>query len=192
MDRAPFANTFGPTTQGQKTMALCKIPVKKKNRHDLRIFPCSAVYFLGTGLGTREARTFSVKIRTMQKPCSPNIKTYIFPLKITSSPSSSSSLSPLKVMASYTPSSSRPHTPLGLSPRGSYTNLASAAYDASSPGGHGAKDEKERLRAEREVQEALLKAQDGVEKAKKEEAGMPASTVGECSILNGCARSLGT
>ncbi|KAE8541877.1 GDP-mannose transporter 2 [Cryptococcus gattii VGV] len=80
-------------------------------------------------------------------------------------------------MASYTPSSSRPHTPLGLSPRGSYTNLASAAYDASSPGGHGAKDEKERLRAEREVQEALLKAQDGVEKAKKEEVGMPASTV---------------
>lgn len=87
MDRAPFANAFGPTTQGQKTMALCQIPAKKKSRHDLRIFPCSAVYFLGTGLGTREARTFSVKIRTMQKPCSPNTKTYIFPLKITSSPS---------------------------------------------------------------------------------------------------------
>lgn len=84
-----------------------------------------------------------------------------------------------QAMASYTPSSSRPHTPLGLSPRGSYTNLASAAYDASSPGGHGAKDEKERLRAEREVQEALLKAQDGVEKAKKEEVCMPASTTGE-------------
>ncbi|KAL0247300.1 GDP-mannose transporter 2 [Cryptococcus tetragattii IND107] len=92
-------------------------------------------------------------------------------------------------MASYTPSSSRPHTPLGLSPRGSYTNLASAAYDASSPGGHGAKDEKERLRAEREVQEALLKAQDGVEKAKKEEAGMPASTV-VLPILNYCVASI--
>lgn len=70
MDRAPFANAFGRTIrQGQKTMALCII-LRKKSRHDLRIFPCSAVYFLGTGLGTREARTFSVKIRTMQKPCS--------------------------------------------------------------------------------------------------------------------------
>ncbi|OXB35778.1 GDP-mannose transporter 2 [Cryptococcus neoformans] len=93
-------------------------------------------------------------------------------------------------MASYTPSSSRPHTPLGLSPRGSYTNLASAAaYDASSPGGHGAKDEKERLRAEREVQEALLKAQDGVEKAKKEEACMPASTT-VLPILSYCVASI--
>ncbi|WVQ72691.1 GDP-mannose transporter 2 [Cryptococcus sp. DSM 104548] len=88
-------------------------------------------------------------------------------------------------MAPYTPSSSRPHTPLGLSPRGSYTNLASAAYEAStpsglvSPGGNalGAiNDEKERLRAEKEVQEALRKAQDEEEKAKRQDLPVPASS----------------
>lgn len=65
---------------------------------------------------------------------------------------------------------SRPTTPLGLSPRGSYVNLHSAMLDSPS--------EKERIRAEKEVQAALLKAEDGIERAKKEEVGMPAGSPG--------------
>jgi len=38
--------------------------------------------------------------------------------------------------------------------------------------------EKERIRAEKEVQAALLKAEDGIERAKKEEVGMPAGSPG--------------
>lgn len=45
-------------------------------------------------------------------------------------------------------------------------------------GGAPSPSEKERLKAEMEVQAALLRA-DGAEKAKKEEASMPASSPGE-------------
>ncbi|KAK6910944.1 GDP-mannose transporter 2 [Kwoniella mangroviensis CBS 8507] len=89
-----------------------------------------------------------------------------------------------------TPTISRPHTPNGLSPRGSYTNL-SAALDASTPGSStpALMAEKERMRAEAEVREALLKAADGAEKAKKEETGMPAGSP-VWPILSYCVASI--
>ena len=73
---------------------------------------------------------------------------------------------------------SRPGTPLGLSPRGSYANLANAA-ESSSPSTP-SRDEKDRLKAEMEVQ-ARLKADDS-DKSKKEEVGMPVASPGEVSI----------
>lgn len=72
---------------------------------------------------------------------------------------------------------SRPTTPLGLSPRGSYVNLANAIID-STPGSP-TRGEKDRLKAEMEVQQSLLKQADGQEKTKKEEAGMPVASPGE-------------
>ncbi|ORY21369.1 putative GDP-mannose transporter [Naematelia encephala] len=84
---------------------------------------------------------------------------------------------------------SRPQTPLGLSPRGSYVNLANAVLDRDSTPGTPTRDEKERLRAELEVREALLKAEDKLESAKKEESPMPvASPV--WPILSYCAASI--
>ncbi len=68
---------------------------------------------------------------------------------------------------------SRPSTPFGLSPRGSFGNLADAA--PGTPTG----DEKERVRAELQMQARLQ--EDVVEKAKKEEVGMPAASPGELS-----------
>ncbi|KAK8854545.1 GDP-mannose transporter 2 [Kwoniella newhampshirensis] len=87
---------------------------------------------------------------------------------------------------------SRPQTPAGarpgLSPRGSYTNLA-AAYENSTPSGAQTPNEKERMRAELEVQAALLKAAEGAEKAKKEEAAMPAGSP-VWPILSYCMASI--
>ena len=70
---------------------------------------------------------------------------------------------------------SRPTTP-GLSPRsGSSANLHSTLLEAA---------EKDRQRAEAEVQQALLKAEDGLERAKKEINSVSASSPGEsCCFL---------
>ena len=70
---------------------------------------------------------------------------------------------------------SRSTTPSGLSPRGSYVNLHAAMLES----GSNTPSEKERMMAEMEVQAALLKAEDGAERAKKEEVGMPAGSPGE-------------
>jgi len=70
---------------------------------------------------------------------------------------------------------SRPTTPLGLSPRGSYVNIHSAMLESPS--------EKERVKAEFSVQAALLKLEDGLERAKKEETGMPAGSPSEHDFL---------
>ncbi|WVO14439.1 GDP-mannose transporter 2 [Cryptococcus depauperatus] len=101
----------------------------------------------------------------------------------------------------YIPTLFRPETPLRPSPRGSYFNLAgAAANDAASPSGaitpnsdlagnYSIKEEKEKLRVQREAQEKLLEVQDGLEKAKKEDAGMPvASPV--LPILSYCFASI--
>ena len=79
---------------------------------------------------------------------------------------------------------SRPQTPLGLSPRNSYVNLREAAdpHSHTAPNGlaspiRAALDEKERLKAEMEVHAKLLR-EDGAEKAKKEEPGLPAGSPG--------------
>ncbi|KAK1927351.1 hypothetical protein DB88DRAFT_477706 [Papiliotrema laurentii] len=68
---------------------------------------------------------------------------------------------------------SRPTTPSGLSPRGSYVNLHSALLDKE---GANSPSEKERLKAEMEVQAALLRKEDGAERAKKEEPSLPAGS----------------
>jgi len=84
--------------------------------------------------------------------------------------------SPIKIPPPIPPPSpafknmSRPTTPLGFSPRGSFANLAEPA-----PGTP--RDEKERLRAEMEMH-ARVKADDE-EKAKKEEVGMSVACPGE-------------
>jgi GDP-mannose transporter len=71
---------------------------------------------------------------------------------------------------------SRPSTPRGISPRGSYVNLLEGREEgAFSP----SKIEKERLRAEAEVKASLLKEKDG-EKS-KEEAPIPAGSPGMSS-----------
>lgn len=71
---------------------------------------------------------------------------------------------------------SRPTTPSGLSPRGSYVNLHSALLDKE---GANSPSEKERLKAEMEVQAALLRKEDGAERAKKEEPSLPAGSPGK-------------
>ncbi|EIW68378.1 hypothetical protein TREMEDRAFT_69337 [Tremella mesenterica DSM 1558] len=81
---------------------------------------------------------------------------------------------------------SRPQTPLGLSPRGSYVNLAAAAADQSPLR---TVDEKGRIKAEAEVHAALMKAADGAERAKKEEVGVPASSP-VWPILSYCVASI--
>jgi GDP-mannose transporter len=70
---------------------------------------------------------------------------------------------------------SRPQTPHGISPRGSYVNLLEGRENeaaAFSP----SKIEKERLRAEAEVNASLLKERDGDKK--KEEAPVVVSSPG--------------
>jgi GDP-mannose transporter len=74
---------------------------------------------------------------------------------------------------------SRPTTPLGLSPRGSFVNINHAALVDSAPGTP--RDEKDRWRAEDEVRQALLKA-DGLEKAKKEDLTLPVGSPGESIV----------
>jgi GDP-mannose transporter len=70
---------------------------------------------------------------------------------------------------------SRPQTPRGLSPRGSYVNLL-AAGESEKETFTPSKLEKERLKAEAEVQAALLR---NGEKAK--EAAVPVGSSGEFS-----------
>lgn len=72
---------------------------------------------------------------------------------------------------------SRPTTPHGVSPRGSYVNLLEGREDGAglfSP----SKIEKERLRAEAEVNASLLKEKDG---EKKEEPPVPVGSSGMSS-----------
>lgn len=74
---------------------------------------------------------------------------------------------------------SRPTTPLGLSPRGSFVNLADAAGNTNP-----IRDEKERIRAELLVQAQLQsQSQADEEKAKKEEIGMPVASPGMSPYL---------
>ena len=73
---------------------------------------------------------------------------------------------------------SRPSTPMGLSPRGSFINVSQAANHDNGSGSL-TPTEKGRIKAELEIHQALLKAEDGVEKAKKEEVGMPVGSPGE-------------
>lgn len=69
---------------------------------------------------------------------------------------------------------SRPTTPHGISPRGSYVNLLEGREEgAFSP----SKVEKERLRAEAEVNASLLREKEGDKK--KEEAAPPAGSPGK-------------
>lgn len=75
---------------------------------------------------------------------------------------------------------SRPTTPHGLSPRGSYVNLLAAGdsdKETFTPG----KLEKERLKAEAEVNAALLKHE---EKVKKEEVVVPVGSSGETHLAS--------
>ena len=76
---------------------------------------------------------------------------------------------------------SRPTTPHGISPRGSYVNLLEGREEgAFSP----SKIEKERLRAEAEVNAALLKDKEGDKK--KEEAPVSAGSPGESMPSPNC------
>ena len=77
---------------------------------------------------------------------------------------------------------SRPSTPLGLSPRGSFANLADAI-----PGTP--RDEKIRIKAEMDLQAALQSQADIQEKAKKEETGMPVASPGKSHLASGDHRS---
>lgn len=70
---------------------------------------------------------------------------------------------------------SRPTTPHGISPRGSYVNLLEGREEgAFSP----SKIEKERLRAEAEVKASLLKEKDSEKSARKEEPTVPVGSSG--------------
>jgi GDP-mannose transporter len=78
---------------------------------------------------------------------------------------------------------SRPATPAGLSPRGSYINLADAAEPGTPLFNANRVDEKGRLKAESEA-ESLLRSEMALkaDRAKKEEVGMPAGSPSESSM----------
>ena len=69
---------------------------------------------------------------------------------------------------------SRPQTPHGISPRGSYVNLQEGRDEAQQALFSPSKIEKERLRAEAEVNASLLRKEDG-DKKKEEVAPVAAS-----------------
>lgn len=77
---------------------------------------------------------------------------------------------------------SRPSTPAGLSPRGSFVNLADASEPGSPLFNNRLVDEKGRIRAELEAEShaALLRSEQAVkaDRAKKEEVGMPVGSPG--------------
>ncbi|ORX38268.1 hypothetical protein BD324DRAFT_620209 [Kockovaella imperatae] len=81
---------------------------------------------------------------------------------------------------------SRPGTPT-LASRGSFANLAN--YKSGDASGQTSPTEVERNKAEEEFRQALLKAQDGIEKAKKEEMGVPAASP-VWPILSYCVASI--
>ncbi|KAL7422741.1 GDP-mannose transporter into the lumen of the Golgi [Cryptotrichosporon argae] len=102
---------------------------------------------------------------------------------------------------------SRPGTPTGLSPRGSYVNLAllpepTSSHAHSTPsspipgtplsGPFISGAEKDRLRAEQEVEAraALLQAADGLERAKKDAPAMPAAASPALPIAAYCVASI--
>lgn len=96
------------------------------------------------------------------------------PIYITLFFSPSPKLGPPRSLLQATTTMSRPTTPHGISPRGSYVNLLEGREEgAFSP----SKIEKERLRAEAEVNAALLKDKEGDKK--KEEAPVAAGSPGE-------------
>jgi len=70
---------------------------------------------------------------------------------------------------------SRPQTPHGISPRGSYVNLQEGRDEAQQALFSPSKIEKERLRAEAEVNASLLRKEDGDNKKKEEVAPVAAS-----------------
>ena len=72
---------------------------------------------------------------------------------------------------------SRPGTPPRLATRGSFASLS--GYRSGDVSTLNSPTEKERMKAEEEVRQALLKAQDGADKAKKEEPGVPVGSPGE-------------
>ena len=74
---------------------------------------------------------------------------------------------------------SLPNTPPRLlSSRGSFVNLVAGSTRSGDVSGASSPTEKSRMKAEEEVRQALLKAQESIEKAKKEEPGMPVGAPG--------------
>jgi hypothetical protein len=83
---------------------------------------------------------------------------------------------------------SRPQTPHGISPRGSYVNLQEGRDEAQQALFSPSKIEKERLRAEAEVHASLLRKEDDGRDKKKEEvapaAASPGTSLGSLIIWN--------